>query len=69
MELQIHFIGGKQNIIVVDKIYSKENSKNIKIAMDLSMSYFKTFFAYLLYENIGRTSNKLETQFQKTLKG
>jgi len=38
---------------------------NIKIAMDLLMHYFKTFFVYLLYENIGRTSNKLENQFQK----
>lgn len=34
--------------------------------MDSLMPYFKTYFSYLLDENIERTSNKLENQFQKT---
>jgi transposase-like protein len=45
----------------------RDYSKIIQsITMDLLMPYFKTFFAYLLDENIERTSNKLENKFQKT---
>ena len=45
----------------------RDYSKIIQsITMDLLRPYFKTFFAYLLDENIERTSNKLENKFQKT---
>ncbi|MEN6292830.1 MAG: hypothetical protein ABFD07_12545 [Methanobacterium sp.] len=45
----------------------KDYSKVIQsIIRDSLMPYFKTYFSYLLDENIKRTSNKLENQFQKT---
>jgi len=45
----------------------KDYSKVIQsIILNLFMPYFKTLFTYLEDENIERTSNKLENQFQKT---
>jgi len=45
----------------------KDYSKVIQsIIMDSLMPYIKTCFSYLLDENIERTSNKLENQFQIT---
>ncbi len=45
----------------------KDYSKVIQsIILDSLMPYFQTYFSYLLDENIERTSNKLENQFQIT---